>query len=730
MLKNFKFFTFALGIILALLVTGVFPVSAQGPVNVEVITLGQLEGTEVYLNGPYDSATVYFGLPADWQLIGDAQLDLNLTTALSVASTSDIPALYGGLLTVKFNRQTVAILPLNSLGTTENTIVIPAANLVSPRSDGRMELRFELDSGISCQTNQHMNVVVNQGTRLSFPHEQVEPSTDLINFPRPIYQDTIYPDSALIVLPDNPTSAELQAAMSIAAAFGNLTSSKVALDLTTVGQLTNEQKNNDHLIFVGQSASLPGLADLTLPLPITNGSFNLTGNPDDGVVMMTNSPWNISKIVLIVSGNTENGVVKAAQAISTGSLQSNSSPSLAIIDTVRDNPNPSPLVLDQTLADLGHDVKVFKNRGVESVSYNFYVPAGSTVSLDSFFELAYGHSALLDMGLSGVVVLLNGQPIGSIQFTAGTAAEAINTSRFTLPQTLVLPGTNRIDVLVSLEPLENCSDPSLEGLFAVVWPQSRLFIPFTSVQMDTVSRLDLSNYPVPLSYDSTMSGMAFLLQKDNLNTWKNAVQVAKYLGDRSNGPISMPRVFLDGDYSDADLINYNLIVMGTPSQMSVMDELNTNLPIPFDIETDQVTNEFSQVTYRIPTDIPQGYIELLTSPWNSEKMVIAALGNTADGVTWASSALSDSPLRGQLAGNFAVINRTQVKTADTRLGQPVDNGNPPTPESPNVQPPTIDSTQPPANRLAWILPVFGATIGLSLLIVIYILISNAKKRKN
>jgi len=714
MLKKITFYTFAIGLILTLLVVGFIPVSAQGPVDVEVITLGQLEGTEIYLNGPYDSDTVYFGLPADWKIIGDAQLDLNLTTALSVASTSDLPALYGGLLTVKFNRQTVAILPLTSLGTTEHTIVIPASYLVSPRSDGRMELRFELDSGISCQTNQHMNVVINQGTRLTIPHEQVEPNTDLIYFPRPIY----------------PTSAELQAAMSLAAGLGNLTSSKVALDLTTVGQLTNEQKNSDHLIYVGQVSSLPELADLTLPLSITNGSFNLNDSPDDGVVVMTNSPWNISKVVLVVSGNTEAGVIKAAQAISTGSIQSNSSPNLAIIDTVRDNPNPSPLVLDQTLSDLGNEVKTFNNRGVESVSYNFYVPAGSTISMESFFELAYGHSALLDMGLSGVVVLLNGQPIGSIQFTAGTAAEAINTARFTLPQTLVLPGTNRIDVLVSLEPLENCSDPSLEGLFAVIWPQSRLFIPFTNVQMDTVSRLDLSNYPVPISYDSTMSSIAFVLQKDDLNTWKNAVQIAKYLGDRSNGPISLPRVFLDGDYSDADLVNYNLIVVGTPSQMSVMDELNSNLPIPFDIENDQVANTYSQVTYRIPTDVPQGYVELLTSPWNSAKVVLAALGNSTDGITWASSALGDSPLRGQLAGNFAVINRTQVKTADTRLGQPLDNDIAPTLESPNVQPPSRDTTPPPANRPAWILPVFGVAIGLSLLIVLFIIISNARKRSS
>jgi len=731
MLKKNLFFTLVFVLMQTLLFTRTIPAIAQTPKNDGTITLAQIEGAEIYLIGPYDSATVYFGLPADWKLINDAQLVLNFTNALSVVTTSNITAFYGGLLTVKINRQTVAMLPLNDIGTVEHTVVIPASYLTSLRSDGRMELRFELDSGISCQANQHMNVVINQSTFLTFPHDQIEPSTDLITFPRPIYQDTIYPDFALLVVPDNPTSAELQAAMSVAAGLGNLTSSNVSLDLTTVGTLTDLQKNNDHLIFVGQVSSLPDLADLILPLPVKEGRFSLTGSPDDGVVEMVNSPWNVSKVVMVVSGNTEAGVLKASQAISSGSLQSSYVPNLAIIDSVRDDPNPSLLIIDQTLADLGNNLNVLNKRGVESVEYGFYVPPGSTISSDSFFELAYSHSALLNMSLSGVVVLLNDQPIGSIQFTANTAAGAQNTMRFTLPQTLILPGTNRIDVRVSLEPSENCSDPSLESLYATIWPQSRLFMPFTTIQMDTISRLDLSNYPVPLSYDSTMSGLAFVLQSDDLNTWKSALQVARYLGDRSNGPISMPRVFIDGDFTDDDLANYNLIVMGIPSKMSFMNKLNLVLPVPFDISTDQVVNTYSQVTYRIPLNISQGYVELLTSPWNSEKLVLAALGNTAEGVTWAGLSLNDSPLRGQLAGNFAVINRTQVKTADTRLGQPPAEGILPTIEVPNILPSSnIDPAQPSLYQPAWLLPVFGVTVGISLLIVIIVLISNRRKRRS
>ncbi len=732
MTKKFTTLSIALALLFALLGANFGPAQAQTLPADGIITLGQLEGTEILLLGPYDSTTLYFGLPADWSMTGDAQLDLNVTAAFNAASTGDAPAVYGGLLTVRFNRNTVGILPISSLGTFDLSVTIPQAALVSPRSDGRMELRFELDSGISCQANQHMNVVINTGTRLAFTYESVQPSTDLINFPRPIFQDTIYPDFATVVVPDQPSAAELQSAMSVAAGLGNLTSSQLGLGLTTASQLSDLQQANDHIIFVGKAASIPQLAELDLALPLTNGAFSPAGgSPDDGVVQMVNSPWNAGRMALVVSGNSDAGVVKAAQAISTGILQSNSAPNLAIIEQVQELPVSSPLVSDQTFADLGYARDILTDRGVSTAGYNFFVPPGSTVSAEAFLDLAYGHSALIDYNLSGMVVLLNNQPIGSIKFTAETAAKAINNVQFALPQSLVLPGNNRIDVRVSLEPTDDCADPTLEGLFAVIWPESRLFLPFTSIQMNTVELLDLGNYPSPLSYDSTLGSVGFILQGSDPASWQAALQVAKYLGDRSNGPISMPVVFFDGEQTADDLANYNLVVIGRPSGMSVMGELNPALPVPFAEGSDQATNDHSQVAYRIPAEVSQGYVELLTSPWNSERVVFAALGNTPEGIGWAASSLADSPLRGQLAGNFAVINRTQVRTADTRLGQPLEEiAQQPPAEAPVIQQPTdLDLTPPPANQPAWILPTLGVAAGLIFVILLVALINNARSRR-
>ncbi|MEW5828990.1 MAG: cellulose biosynthesis cyclic di-GMP-binding regulatory protein BcsB [Chloroflexota bacterium] len=722
----------ALMLLITLLAASFIPAQAQAPLEDGIITVGQLEGSEILLLGPYDTETLYFGLPADWSMTGDAQLDLNVTAAFNAAAVGNAPAVFGGLLTVRFNRNTVAILPISNAGTFDLNVTIPQALLVSPRPDGRMELRFELDSGISCQANQHMNLVINTGSRLAFAYEKVQPGTDLINFPRPIFQDTIFPDSATIVIPDQPSAAELQSALTVAAGLGNLTSSELGLGLTTASQLSQAQQASDHIIFVGKAGSLPQLAELDLALAAANGSFAPAGgSPDDGVVQMANSPWNVSRVVLVVSGNSDAAVVKAAQAVSTGVLQSNSAPNLAVIEEVKDQPLASPLVSNQTFADLGYEQDLLTDRGVSTAGYNFYVPTGSTVSSEAFLELAFGHSALMDYNLSGVVVLLNNQPIGSIKFTAETAAQAINTAHFALPQSLVLPGNNRIDVRVSLEPLDNCTDPTLEGLFAVIWPESRLFLPFTTIQMNTVNLVDLGNYPTPLSFDATMGSLAFLLQGNDLGAWQGALQIAKFLGDRTNGPIAMPRVFFDGQAAAEELANYNLVVIGRPSELAAMGELNPVLPVSFAEGSDQVASDYSQVAYRIPADVPQGYVQLLTSPWNNERVVFAALGNTPEGIAWAASSLADSPLRGQLAGNFALINRTQVRTADTRLGQPLEETAEQLPvELPVAPGPVdIDLTPPPANQPAWILPTLGVAAGLVFIILLVVLVNSTRSRR-
>lgn len=81
------------------------------------VTLADLGESEITLNGPFDTSSVTFGLPADWSFTGDAKIDLNVTTAFGSLSQTDANQSLGGTLVVSFNRTTVATLILDKIGT-------------------------------------------------------------------------------------------------------------------------------------------------------------------------------------------------------------------------------------------------------------------------------------------------------------------------------------------------------------------------------------------------------------------------------------------------------------------------------------------------------------------------------------------------------------------------------------------------------------------------------------
>ena len=307
--------------------------------DTNVVTLADLGLSEIHLTGPYDSSYFAFGMPADWKLTSGTAITLYLTVALTMGVQGQqtmgqnyTPTAGGGSLTVSINDTTLAVMPLEQLGDTQTTIGIPLSAFTSSRADGRSIVGLVLDARYSCLVFEQMNVIIRTSSSLTLPHDMTQPSTDLVNFPRPIYQNSFVADSALLVIPDKPSAAELQAALTVAAGLGNLSQNNLALDLTTFGKLTPTQTADNHIILIGKAGSLPVLQQLQLPLPVNGGQFQLeAGGQGDGLIEMINSPWSASHNVLVVSGNTDQGTIKAAQALTTGVIRPNRAPNLAVV---------------------------------------------------------------------------------------------------------------------------------------------------------------------------------------------------------------------------------------------------------------------------------------------------------------------------------------------------------------------------------------------------------------
>lgn len=681
-----------------------------------IVTFSQLKQNEFELIGPFDSHTFSFAIPASWSLKPGAQLDLAIGISFStiVQGQNNPVVVGGGTLTISLNNLIVDVLTLNQVGEYETNITIPPEALISKDIAGRMQINFSLNADVSCTANQHTSIVIHPNSHFTLPHDPIIPDTNLANFPRPLYQNAFIPDTAVLVIPDQPTSSELQAALTVAAGLSKLSGNGLALTLNTLSQLTPQLVAATNLIFVGKAASLPTLAQVQLPLPETGGQFQVAGgSPDDGVIQMIGSPWSTSHVLLAVTGNSDAATIKAAQAISTGILRTNRVPNLSIVQQVDTTPVAIPQATDQTLSNLGSGGVYFEQRGENNASFSFSVPPGYTVTSDAYFELAFGHSALLNYDQSGIVVRLNNRAIGSVRMSDTTANQTTNLVKFQIPVSALLSGSNRLDISAILIPNDVCTPPTTRGLWVNIWPQSVLHLPLGTTLTSPVTNYNLGSFPQFFTYNPVLSDTAFLLAHNDLASWQQAMQLAAFLGNNTNGVLTGLNAFYADDMSSADKAKYNLLLVGHPSQMpATMSQLNSALPGPFSTTNDIAKEKNFQVTYLISPDSPLGYIELAISPWNSDRVAMAVLGNGAQGVAWATTSLIDPNLNWQIKGNFVAVNKRQMVATDTRINSSNSNIEGVSPQSPNINvvATSVSPSLPFAQSQSWILVVLVISI--------------------
>ncbi len=713
--------------------TAVGTLPASGVTNPNIITMGMLNITEIKLTGPYDTMYFSFGLPADWKLKPGGTLNLRFMVAFTgrlndgTLKTSDLlNNVSSGNLTVRMNGKTVKIIPIENTGEAAISVVFPSDSLVSTRADGRLGVELTLESLEACGDFGQMNLVIHDSSYFDFPHDIIPPVTDLTNFPRPLYQGSFIKDTAMVVIPENPTAAELQSALTVSAGLGARTYGGLVLDLTTDKKLTTAQQKTNHIIYVAKAGSLPNLDALKLPLPLTKGSFNFEPekSADIGVVQMVNSPWDNPHSVLLVSGNTDQGIIKAAQAVSTGFFRTNIAPNLALVDEVRPVSSLAATSIDRTLTDMGYSATLFSTRGTEAVSYTFDVMPGWTLASDASFDLIFGNSALLNYTRSGITIYLNNTPVGSVRLSDATAGNATNKVNIKLPAKAAISGKNSLVVQVTLFPIDDCTPPNSQNLWVNVWPESLLHLPLTRLPSNPVVDLNLGIYPAPYTYYPELDNNAFVLQKNDPDSWRSAMLMAYYFGSQTNGVLSALSVFYGDNVPTDARSKYNLIVIGQPDQMPILKEMNSLMPIPFADGSNQPKSDGFQVKYIIPASSPMGYLETFFSPWNPDRVVLAVLGNTAQGVKWAANSLTESTLRSRLSGNFAVIKNQQIITTDTRQ---ISSAGGDITQSEGVEivtPEPIQTTPVVEQRPAWILP----TLIVLLVLIIVIIASSIVSR--
>ncbi len=617
---------------------------------------GQTPGEIRILRGPVDSLTLNFNLPPDWDLMPGASLNLKLATSISsvVPSQGEINfnEVVAGQVKVSLNGVLLENVVLKGNQNHVLTSSIPENALVPGSASGN-ELMFQWDASQSCGNNMVTSLSLDPGSKLIFPHKEKTVNTDIIAFPQPFYLESVLnPVAVTILVPDQASSAELQAALTVVAGLGRMSRGNLQVNLVSASRLDSGGRDENNLIFIGNPDRFSSLSGMLRSLSLKSAAVT-----EDGIIQMFVSPWNPGRAVLLVGGGSDPALIKSAQAVSTGSLLAASAANVSIVKNVVLKTDVARFSEDRTFADYGQTERTFIQFGSNKMLIPFNIPAGTEIGADGYLDLVFNHSQLVDYLRSGIVVRLNNTPIASVRFSDTTAL--VSTLRANLPSTSLRNGANMLEIQADLFARDLCSDPRLQSNWINIYSNSLLHLPVIDQPGGTSEPPKVGDFPQPFSSDSTLSDTIFILSKNDFQAWDAASQLAFTLGKQTDGRLYSLQV-LWGDVSGEDMLadKKNVILIGIPDQLPVLGGFKGILPVSFDANNQVSSDVNTQIQFETSSSNGLGY---LLVGRQAGKTILAVLGSSVEGMGWAVQALLKPTNNTKLmGGNFAVLQRNKL----------------------------------------------------------------------
>jgi uncharacterized repeat protein (TIGR01451 family) len=250
-------------VILAISFSGLRTAVAQSTDDLET-TFKELGYDQRQLEGPVSSVTYHFSLPANWEPQDGSyvQLDLDYVTG----EQDSYPT---ALLEVRLNGELLHTENLESQGVQIVSVDIPPDRLISAEAESLNSLGLDFVVNEESEQDPSVSLIVNASSLLHLVYQQGSWQPDLALYPMPIYQEqTFQPGDVHFILPSEPSSADLRAAVMIAARLGRLTSARLPISATLASDLSPDTLPDTHLIIVGRPDDNPLIRDLDLPISL------------------------------------------------------------------------------------------------------------------------------------------------------------------------------------------------------------------------------------------------------------------------------------------------------------------------------------------------------------------------------------------------------------------------------------------------------------------------------
>jgi hypothetical protein len=333
----------------------------QGPVAVvlDLLPLSKAEATRAasmsLASLGYDDEVAYGALPRDFVFDFDLPLAWRLEESPFVVlkfAHSDILDPYQSILDIKLNNLPIGSTLLDDQNANEGelTVTLPGDRLKAGRNRLVIGVKMSLANVDPCSATKDSRAwtVVSNESEIFLPYNPLNLAPDLKLLPYPFSQNSGF-DQTLIVLPDQPTSSNLDDLMQLTLRLGSASQLEyISAHVAYASEVDKAAREAYHIILLGRSTENPLLAeineslpqpfvpesDMLKPLVIDSVAFMPDPNRDAGLLEIITSPWNENLALLAITGTTNEGVKLALQTLlnETGGLEGN----LAVIEPATD----------------------------------------------------------------------------------------------------------------------------------------------------------------------------------------------------------------------------------------------------------------------------------------------------------------------------------------------------------------------------------------------------------
>ncbi|MEW5985376.1 MAG: cellulose biosynthesis cyclic di-GMP-binding regulatory protein BcsB [Chloroflexota bacterium] len=653
----------------------------QSPPGVAELTFAQLGQPTFELRSPAASLEFTFALPYRWRINDSAGAFLDLHFDLYAdflqgaflsgdtgATTAPTP-----VVDIYLN-DTLAISFAPDQGLNQSLrIPLPAA---WPRPPGApIRLRLAHFTGRECTGLTHTRLVVKEDSflHLAYVPEPLPTVLDLTEWPRLFYQGLYTPETALLVIPDSYTAADLTAAATVAAAVGGQTAGRLSLQLVTAEAATNTLLQTHDAIIVGRPDQNSLLAALyqngRLPTTYSGTLLDPAGQPiaeDSGLLQLIVSEQNPNHLLLVVTGASDQAVQTAARALA-GPSRPAAGP-LAMIPAGNQLETQLPETI--SLADAGFQDTTFYGLGTHRSTISLFLPALWPRPESVPLQLVFLHSAALAADASDMTVEVNGRPVSSLPLTGGDNREQV--VELAIPAAdLRLGGLNSLTLAVTMAVQETCVMPDTGAVWARIRATSGLSVGEASRTAggNGGERPTLTTTLVNLAAQPNLGDVWFWLSdQPGPAELTSLIQLAGRLGFSSGGGYLAWRVSQGKLAEEGELFGTNVIAMGQSAvdpTAALVGRLAAAAGTRLDLGQSDVTG--------------LGVLWVTAAPWNPDQTLVVVTGTTDEGVGWAAETLLAAGGSAGLTGDLALIRATRVETYDTTTwatssGEEIDDG--------------------------------------------------------